>query len=173
MASPDENTTVTPAPEAPKPAPDKPKKTTAPKAKKAAVKKPSEKKVNAKKPAAKPKKTAPKKAVKSKAKPAKKPAKKPAGKKAKAPKEGNYGKGNKFLTGKLYKLCLAKLPKKYRVDDKTLNVKAIAADCKIVPERCYLWFRKDFMTPESALLLIKASAGKIKREDCLPFLFHS
>lgn len=168
MSTPDETTAPAPAPEPVKAAPDKPKKTTAPKAKKPAVKAPSAKKVNKPKTAAKPKKTAAKKPVKSKAK----PAKKVAAKAKKADKAGKYGQGNKFLTGKLYKLCLSKLPKKYRVDDNTINVKALAKDCKIVPERCYLWFRKNFMTPESATLLIKASAGKLKREDCLPFLFH-
>lgn len=170
--------------EVPTPAPAKPKRVRKPAAKKPGIvakiakaltgggkSKPAAKKAGKKAPAKKAGKKAP---AKKTAKPTKKaPAKKAAGKKAVKATRGARGKGPVNIKGKLYKLLLAKMPKRFMSDPDTLDFAVISEVQGMTTEGIYKWFRSDKIPPERALVFIKASAGKLKTADMIDFVFKA
>lgn len=144
------------------------------KPKKPAAKKPVKagKKAPAKKPVKAGKKAPAKKAVKPKVsgKAAKKSATKKAAKKVAKKANSHRGQGNAFITGPLYKMLKAKLPKKFVTKEGTINIKELAKATETSLEGIYRIFRINVISPDRAARVIKATASKIKGVDLLPFI---
>jgi hypothetical protein len=127
----------------------------------------------------KPKKKARKKPVVKAAAPKKAKRKMPVKAKRKAKKSVKAAhkqvkrrkKAKAHIRNKLYKLCKARLPRRYKLTDGELNIKAIVAGLKMTPEGVYKWFRTDRLTPTVAKLFMKLAKGKIKIADVIPFVF--
>lgn len=160
------------------PAPEKPKRISKPKKQKEEStithKAPQAKKPKAKKAPAKKKRK-----VKA-AKPTKKAKSKKNGKakvkakaNGKAKKRSMRGMGPIQIKRKLYKVLLAKLPKRFSLDKDTLDFHTISEAQDMTAEGIYKWFRSDKIPPERAMVFIKASVGKLKIEDMIPFVFKA
>jgi hypothetical protein len=142
------------------------------------LKKPKPRKAKPKvKAAAKPKRAAKRKA---KAKVAAKPNRKAKSVKVKSTRgksKAKTGRARKTrrknsaaIKNKLYKLLKVKMPKTFRVDGE-FNFRKLISAVKMTPEGVYRWFRNDHLTPVNALALIKASKGRVKIADLIPFVF--
>lgn len=112
---------------------------------------------------------APKKAKRKTPVKAKRKAKKPV-KAARKPMKRRK-KAKAHIRNKLYQLCKARLPRRYKLPDGELNIKTIVAGLKMTPEGVYKWFRTDRLTPTVAKLFMKLAKGKIKIADVIPFVF--
>ncbi len=85
------------------------------------------------------------------------------------------GRAGELEGGKLYELCVKKLPNHLKTYDDNgekkpfLDIKKMAKDLNLRRQTIYVWFRNDVVQPNRVVSLMNLPGSLLKLEDLTPF----